>query len=217
ISGRVGLTTVDWILSKAGIALLVAVPVIFQPELRRILEQLGRGRFFSRPFTFLLREEDVSRFIDELGRTVEMLSQRRIGGLLVIEQQIGLREYMETGVPVDSILSSEMVLNIFFPNSPLHDGAIILRDDRIAAASCYLPLTDRPFLSKELGTRHRAALGITEDSDAVVLVVSEESGSISVAYEGKLTRHLERKQIQEILEELLLQEEKREPFFKPRR
>ena len=204
ISNRLGFSTVNWILNKAGLAILVAVPVIFQPELRRALEQLGRGRLFGRPFAFLLGAEEVSEAIDELVEAVEGFVRRRIGALIVIERETGLKDYIETGVAIDGKVTSEILLNIFFPNSPLHDGAVIINGDRVAAASCYLPLTDRPFLSKELGTRHRAALGITEESDAVAVIVSEETGIISLAFEGKITRRMDKKQLEQMLEDLLL-------------
>lgn len=211
--------TVNWILDKAGLAILVAVPVVFQPELRRALEQLGRGRLLGRPISLFVNREEVSDLIEVLADTVDILVRRRIGALIIIEKETGLKDYMETGVAIDGIVSPDFLLNIFFPNSPLHDGAAIISGTRVAAASCLLPLTDRPFLSKELGTRHRAALGITEDTDAVALVVSEETGIVSIAYEGKITRRLDRKQLEEILERLLLPEESREfaSMLRPRR
>jgi len=218
ISHKMGFTTLNWILDKAGLALLVAVPVIFQPELRRILEQLGRGQLLGRPFSFFLGREEVSELIGELLKAVEALVRRRIGALIVIEREIGLKDYVETGTVIDGVVTAELILNIFFPNSPLHDGAIIIRGNRVAAAGCFLPLTDSPFLSKELGTRHRAALGITEESDAIAVVVSEESGVISAAFDGKITRHMGKKQLKEMLEELLLEgEENREYLFRPSR
>lgn len=202
--------TVNWILNKAGLAILVAVPVVFQPELRRALEQLGRGRLLGRPIALFVNREEVSDLIEALADTVDIMVRRRIGALIIIEQETGLKDYMETGVAIDGIVSPEFLLNIFFPNSPLHDGAAIISGTRIAAAACLLPLTDRPFLSKELGTRHRAALGISEDTDAIALVVSEETGIVSIAHEGKITRRLDRKQLEEILARLLLPEEPRE-------
>lgn len=202
--------TVNWILEKAGLAILVAVPVVFQPELRRALEQLGRGRLLGRPISLFVNREEVSDLIEALADTTDIMVRRRIGALIVIEKETGLKDYMETGVAIDGIVSPDFLLNIFFPNSPLHDGAAIISGTRVAAAACLLPLTDRPFLSKELGTRHRAALGITEDTDAVALVVSEETGIISIAHEGKITRRLDRKQLEEILARLLLPEETRE-------
>lgn len=219
VSVELEFRTVTWLLNKAGLAILVAVPVIFQPELRRALEQLGRGRFFGRPISLFVNKEEVSELIEVLADTVDILVRRRIGALIIIEKETGLKDYMETGVAIDGIVSPDFLLNIFFPNSPLHDGAAIISGNRVAAAACLLPLTDRPFLSKELGTRHRAALGVTEDTDAVALVVSEETGIISVAYEGKITRRLDRKQLQETLKRLLLPEDARElpSMLRPRR
>lgn len=202
--------TVNWILNKAGLAILVAVPVVFQPELRRALEQLGRGRLLGRPIGLFVNKEEVSDLIEVLADTIDIMVRRRIGALIIIEQETGLKDYMETGVAIDGIVSPEFLLNIFFPNSPLHDGAAIISGTRIAAAACLLPLTDRPFLSKELGTRHRAALGISEDTDAIALVVSEETGIVSIAHEGKITRRLDRKQLEEILVRLMFPEDSRE-------
>lgn len=216
VSVELEFQTVNWILNKAGLAILVAVPVVFQPELRRALEQLGRGRLFGRRISLFVNREEVSDLIENLADTVDILVRRRIGALIIIEKETGLKDYMETGVEIDGLVSPDFLLNIFFPNSPLHDGAAIISGTRVAAAACLLPLTDRPFLSKELGTRHRAALGITEDTDAVALVVSEETGIVSVAYEGKITRRLDRKQLEETLERLLLPDETREFPVVPR-
>lgn len=218
VSAELEFQTVNWILNKAGLAILVAVPVVFQPELRRALEQLGRGRLFGRPISLFVGSEEVSQVIDTLVDTVDILVRRRIGALIVIERETGLKDVMETGVAIDGLVSPDFLLNIFYPHSPLHDGAAIIRGNRVAAAACLLPLTDRPFLSKELGTRHRAALGVTEDTDAVAIVVSEETGIISVAYEGKITRRLDSKQLHETLVRLLLPPEEPREFSRwPRR
>ncbi|NLO89174.1 MAG: TIGR00159 family protein [Clostridia bacterium] len=211
VSHKLGFATINWVLDKASLAVIVAIPVIFQPELRRILEQLGRGRFLGRPFSFLFETDGVTKLVSELPKAAETLAQRRIGALIVIERETGLMDYIETGVPIDGVVSPELILNIFFPNSPLHDGAVIIRGNRVTAAGCYLPLTDRPFLSKELGTRHRAALGITEESDAIAVVVSEETGVISAAFDGKLIRYLDGKKLRKMLEEVLLETE--QPSF----
>lgn len=207
ISVKLEFQTVNWILNKAGLAILVAVPVVFQPELRRALEQLGRGRLLGRPIALFVNKEEVSHLIEGLADTVDIMVRRRIGALIIIEQETGLKDYMETGVAIDGIVSPEFLLNIFYPNSPLHDGAAIISGTRVAAAACLLPLTDRPFLSKELGTRHRAALGISEETDAIALVVSEETGIVSIAHEGKITRRLDRMQLEEILARLMLPDE----------
>ncbi len=203
ISDLLQLTTVNWFLQQIQLLIVVALPIVFQPELRRALEQLGRGKIFSRNMTFL-GVEDRSRLINELVRSVQSLSKNKYGALIVIENETGLLDYINTGVILDGHVSAELLVNIFVPNTPLHDGAVIIRGDRIAAAGCFLPLTDSPYLSKQLGTRHRAALGITENSDCVVIIVSEETGTISVAYEGELTRYLDEKNLKEMLEDLLL-------------
>lgn len=203
VSQALGLDTVQWILEQVRLAIVVALPIVFQPELRRALEKLGRGKFFARPLSYL-GEEDMSMLISELVRATQNLSRKKTGALIILEREIGVNDFVETGVKLDAVVTNELLLNIFEPNTPLHDGAAIIRGDRVIAAGCFLPLTDSPYLSKQLGTRHRAALGVTEVSDAVAIIVSEETGTISVADEGKLTRYLEEKTLREILEELLL-------------
>ncbi|MCX7971193.1 MAG: diadenylate cyclase CdaA [Negativicutes bacterium] len=185
-SNWLGLHAVSWTLQKLIAMVAVALPVVFQPELRRALEQLGQGKMFRGGV--ILDVEQSNQLVDELTRTVGRLSRSRTGALLVIEREVGLNEYAETGVAVDGLVSSELLLNIFFANSPLHDGAVIIRGNRIAAAGCLLPLTEARALSSELGTRHRAAIGMSEQCDALVLVVSEETGKISVARGGHLQR-----------------------------
>lgn len=203
IAERLNLTTINWLLSQLRLVIVVALPVVFQPELRRALEQLGRGKFFARPLT-TLGAEDMEKLINELVRAVQVLAKNRTGALIVIERETGLNDYIETGIRVDGVVSAELLINIFVPLTPFHDGAAIIRGDRVVAAGCFLPLSESPYLSKQLGTRHRAALGISEISDAVVLVVSEETGVISVAEGGKLTRFLEEKSLKELLQSLLL-------------
>ncbi|PRR72532.1 diadenylate cyclase CdaA [Neomoorella humiferrea] len=203
IAERLNLTTINWLLSQLRLVIVVALPVVFQPELRRALEQLGRGKFFARPLT-TLGAEDMEKLISELVRAVQVLAKNRTGALIVIERETGLNDYIETGIRVDGVVSAELLINIFVPLTPFHDGAAIIRGDRVVAAGCFLPLSESPYLSKQLGTRHRAALGISEISDAVVLVVSEETGVISVAEGGKLTRFLEEKSLRELLQSLLL-------------
>ncbi len=203
ISDIFGLTSLNWILKQVQLMIVVALPIVFQPELRRALEQLGRGKIFMKSIPFLAAE-DMSRLINELIRTAQVLSDKKHGALIVIERTTGLNDYIETGIKIDAIASIELMVNIFVPSTPLHDGAIIINGDRIAAAGCFLPLTDSPYLSKQLGTRHRAALGITENSDSIAVIVSEETGTISVANDGELTRYLEEDNLKEILEELLI-------------
>ncbi|MBM7853892.1 diadenylate cyclase [Desulfohalotomaculum tongense] len=189
VSSWLELYTINWLLRQTMTALVVALPIVFQPELRRALEQLGRGKFFARSF-INLGEEDRSRMINEVVRAVQVLSKNSIGALIVIERVTGLEEYIDTGIKIDGVISSEFLINLFVPKTPLHDGACIIRGDRVAAAACFLPLTDAP-LAHDLGTRHRAGVGITEYSDALAVIVSEETGTISLAQEGEIYRMLD--------------------------
>ncbi|MHB1653614.1 MAG: diadenylate cyclase CdaA [Desulfitobacteriaceae bacterium] len=198
LSVMLRLATINWILSQVWKMFFVALPVVFQPELRRALEQLGRGRFFTRhPST--LGNEALEKVIEELVRCTQVLSKNRIGALIVMERETGVQDYVETGIKIDGVVSSEFLVNIFIPNTPLHDGAVVIRADRVAAAGCFLPLSENPNIQKELGTRHRAALGLSEVSDAMIVVVSEETGAISVAIDGALTRFLDDKSLQDLL------------------
>jgi len=205
VSKYMELTTLSWMLDKVWYMLVVALPVVFQPELRRALEQLGRGKFIKMHSTSTGPEE-YRKLIDELARCTQFLSQSRIGALIVIEKQTGIQEFIETGVKIDGVVSSEFLVNIFIPKSPLHDGAVIIRGDRVAAAGCFLPLTQDTGLQKDLGTRHRAALGLSEVSDSVIIVVSEENGIISVAKNGRLTRNLDEKGLRDLLKNEILVE-----------
>lgn len=189
VSGIVGLRTVNWILEQGTTVILVALPVVFYPELRRALEHLGRGQFFAR-ISGLGREE-IERTIDDVARSARLLAQDHTGALMVIERDVGLEEFVESGVRLEAAISDELILNIFTPNTPLHDGAVILRNGRIVAAGCFLPLSDNPYLSSKLGTRHRAGLGVSEQSDALAVIVSEETGTISLAISGRLERGLD--------------------------
>jgi diadenylate cyclase len=202
VSKFAGFTTVSWILDQLKTVLVVALPVVFQPELRRALERLGRGKFFARPMS-MLNEEALEKLVDQIVRAAKSLSENSIGALIILEREIGVNDYIETGTKIDGLVSSEILVNIFIPKSPLHDGAVIIRGDRIAAAGCFLPLSENPNLSKELGTRHRAALGLTEQSDSIGITVSEETGVISVAEEGRLTRYLDENTLREILNKRL--------------
>lgn len=202
VIGRwLGLTAVSWLLERIVTGILVALPVVFYPELRRALEQIGRGGLFRRPFT-ALEQDDVGKLVEELVRAAEQLSSTRTGALIVIERETGLGEYVESGVRMDSMVSAELLLNLFVPNTPLHDGAVVVRGNRIAAAACFLPLSENPNLSKKLGARHRAALGVSEQSDAVALIVSEETGRIALATNGRLSRALDGHLLRERLFEL---------------
>jgi len=202
VSDLLGLQTVAWILSKSQNVLLFALPVVFQPELRKALERLGRGKFFARPMA-MLNQEALDNLLNELLRAVKYLSKNSIGALIIIERETGINDFIETGIKIDGLVTAEFMINIFIPKSPLHDGAVIIRGDRIIAASCFLPLSENPNLSKELGTRHRAALGLTEQSDALAIIISEETGVISVAEDGKLTRYLDEATLKELLNKRL--------------
>lgn len=198
LSQRFGLQATSWLLERAMTVGLIAIPIIFQPELRRALEQLGRGRLFARPMAFL-GEEDWEGIINQVVRAVQVLSRNKVGALMVLERQTGLNDVVESGITLDGIVSAEFLVNIFVPNTPLHDGATIIRGDRVVAAGCFLPLSENPSLPQELGTRHRAAIGITEQSDAISIVVSEETGTISLAQDGRLKRYLDETSLKEIL------------------
>ena len=183
-----GLNTLLWMMDQVLPFGFLAIIIIFQPELRRALEQLGRGRLFAR--TTMQEEEERDRLIEAFMKSVSYMAKRRIGALISIEKETGLSEYIETGTPMNSIITSELLINIFIPNTPLHDGAVIVQKNRIAAAGCYLPLSESAFISKELGTRHRAAIGLSEVTDAVTVIVSEETGAVSITANGDIDRNL---------------------------
>ena len=185
-------TTILWIAGKVINIAIIAVVVIFQPELRKALEQLGQKKYFKSILPFTEKKDKGERFSDktvnELVRACFELGKNKTGALIVIEQDILLTDYEKTGIPVDGIVTSQLLINIFEHNTPLHDGAVIDRGDRIVSATCYLPLSDNMQISKELGTRHRAAVGISEVTDTMTLVVSEETGNVSIAIAGELIR-----------------------------
>ncbi|MHB1319840.1 MAG: diadenylate cyclase CdaA [Anaerolineae bacterium] len=185
-----------WLMSNSLPALLVAVPVIFQPELRRALERLGRAGPMASWFG---REIAMDVVIEEVAEACNRLSDRRHGGLIVFERDTGLQDIIDTGVSVDAQVSSELLLTIFYPNTALHDQAVVIRGDRLAAASCVLPLSERLATSHVLGTRHKAGIGVTERSDAVAVIVSEETGVISVAHNGRMIRRLDGERLRTIL------------------
>ncbi|MFD1775413.1 diadenylate cyclase CdaA [Paenibacillus rhizophilus] len=209
------LYTLKWLMNQMFTFGVLAIFIIFQPELRRGLEQLGRGKFFGRTAE---NDEEVSKLIGEIIKAVNYLARRKIGALIVFERATGLNEYKESGIPMNSMVSSELLINIFIPNTPLHDGALIMQGSQIAAAACYLPLSENPFISKELGTRHRAGIGISEVTDAVSVIVSEETGQISLAINGQVVRDIkEESLISKLYEELRTHSslnEKRNAFWK---
>jgi diadenylate cyclase len=194
------LNALYWLLGKTLTVVAVALPVVFQPELRRALEHIGRGRLFGK--SNRLNAEEVTQLFRDLAKTAVSLSKTKTGALIVLERETGLNDYMENGVRIDGVVSSELLINCFVPNTPLHDGALIIRGNRVVAAGCLLPLTESSVLDKELGTRHRAAIGLSEQSDSIVIVVSEETGLISIALGGKLERGFDLSSLQARLEEL---------------
>jgi uncharacterized protein (TIGR00159 family) len=197
------LTTLTWLIRNSGLALLVAVPIIFQPELRRALEQLGRtGAWFSRGMTG--SREHIEAMIEELASAAALLARQKHGALIVLERETGLQEFVDRGVPLDAVVTRQLLATIFYPNTALHDGAVIVRNARIVAAGTVLPLSANVMgPSSQYGTRHRAGLGISEDSDAVAIIVSEERGVISLAANGRLVGNLSADRLKKLLYELL--------------
>jgi len=203
ISKWLNLHVVNWLLEKSMTMLMVALPVVFQPELRRTLEQIGRGRLFRKRIE--LDEAELNDMIEAVANAAMIMGQRKVGALIVFERAVGLEERIETGVKIDGLVTDSLLLNIFEKDTPLHDGAVIIRGNRIVAASCLLPLTDARGLSQELGTRHRAAIGISEQSDAIVVVVSEETGTVSVTRNGEIYRYLRRDDVVDMLQSAIAQ------------
>ncbi len=197
LSSAFQLQTLKWLVEQAINFGFLAIIIIFQPELRRALEQLGRGRFFTR---YASVEEDVYKeTIDAVVEASVYMAKRRIGALISIERETGMSEYAETGVPIEAKITPELLINIFIPNTPLHDGAVIIKKNQILAAACYLPLSESRFIPKELGTRHRAAIGVSEVTDSLTVVVSEETGQISLAKNGEIFRDLDEERLKEML------------------
>ena len=186
VSQWLQLETVNWVIRNLAAYLVFAIIVLFQSDIRRALAHFGRAPFFR----YFERVEAANETIEELIVSAGNLANRRIGAIIVIERQIGLRNYIEGGIPLDATVTYDLLGSIFQPGSPLHDGAAIIQGDRVAAAACFLPLSVNPLVSRDLGTRHRAALGLTEENDAIAIVVSEESGNISLALGGTLERGL---------------------------
>jgi diadenylate cyclase len=186
VSQLAPLQTLNWLIRNALVYVAFAAIVIFQSDIRRALAHLGQAPFFR----YLSRQQATDETVEEVVVAATMLAQQKVGAIVALEREIGLRNYIESGIPLDATLTYDLLLTIFKPGSPLHDGAVILQEGRVAAAACFLPLTVNPRLSRELGTRHRAAIGLTEESDAVTVVVSEETGTISIALDGQIQRGL---------------------------
>ena len=206
-SDLLNLHTINWLLRSVVAIGAVALIIIFQPELRRGLETVGRGKLFGSSRSATAKAEG-KRIVSELVSAIDSMSKSRTGALIVFEQQVSLNDIIEkTGTVVDAEISDQIIGNIFYEGAPLHDGAVIIRDGRVYAAGCVLPLTSQKDIAKELGTRHRAGLGITEHSDARVLIVSEETGIISMAHDGLMRRYMDRKAVEKTLMSMYLKEE----------
>ena len=193
------LQTLQWLTYQAILWGFLVIIILFQPELRRALEQLGRGGLFTR--TTKSKEETVSESIEAIVEASNYMAKRRIGAIITIERETGIGDYAETGIPIDGVITHQLITNIFTPNTPLHDGAMIIKDQKIVAAACYLPLSESPLISKELGTRHRAAVGISEVTDALTIIVSEETGHVSSTLSGELKRDITEKELRQQLED----------------
>ena len=205
VSELIGLTALNWVLRSILNNGVIAMLILFQPELRRALEQIGRTAKLDRTQA----QDESERIVEEITQCLLRLSRRRVGALIVFEQRTGLQDVMETGTAIDASISAPLLENIFEPNTPLHDGAVMIRGTRVAAAACVLPLSESSAISRDLGTRHRAGLGVSESTDAVVLIVSEETGIVSMARGGKLTRHLDAEGIRKQLRAMYHEEHSR--------
>lgn len=200
VSRYLGLYTLQYILGYLGLVIPIVLLVLFQPELRRMLEQLGRGGVLVTGITpHVLAREEAIRLVNDVARASRVLAMRKIGALIVLERSTGLGDFIETGIKVDALVTVQLLINLFFPNSPLHDGAVIIRGNRVMAAGCLLPLSENPTLSRTLGTRHRAGLGIAEQTDAVAIIISEETGTITLARDGELVRGLSEEELKAAL------------------
>ena len=192
-----GFQVINWLLSRFLAFFAIAILIIFQPEIRRILAELGSQQF-------LFGQTRALENVDAIAGAVHSLAQRKIGALIAIQRDIGIRGIQQSGVAVDCQLTSEMLEQIFFPNTPLHDGGVVIHENRILAAGCTFPLTQQTGLSRELGMRHRAGIGLTEETDAVVVMVSEETGVISLAFKGRLIRHIDETRLRRFISALLV-------------
>ena len=199
VSQLAPLQTLNWLIRNALVYVVFAAIVIFQSDIRRALAHFGQAPFFR----YFTRQQAADETIEEIVVAATMLSQQKVGAIVALEREIGLRNYIESGIPLDATLTYDLLLTIFKPGSPLHDGAVIVQEGRIAAAACFLPLTVNPRLSRELGTRHRAAIGLTEENDALAIVVSEETGKISIALDGRIDRGLTADALRERLRQLI--------------
>jgi diadenylate cyclase len=193
------LETLNWLIRNLAGYIVFAVIVLFQSDIRRALAHFGRAPFFR----YFLTQEGAEETIEEIAVAATQLSAQRVGAIIIVERQIGLRNYIEAGLPLDAMLTYDLLVSIFQPKSPLHDGAVIVQNDRVAAAACFLPLTINPQLARSMGTRHRAAIGLTEENDAVAVIVSEETGRISIALDGHIESPFNADQLKTRLKSLL--------------
>lgn len=206
VTQKLGLDTINWIFTKIFAISVVTFLIIFQPELRRGLASIGQHRWSE----IFLKESEI---INEVVKAVIALSKRKIGALIAIERESMLTHYLESGVDIDANVSTEILITIFMPNAPLHDGSVIISGDKVVGAGCLFPLTQNPNVSRTLGTRHRAGIGLSEETDAVVIIISEETGEVSVATGGRLMQDLDRKTLERVLSDLCKPERKRKGFF----
>lgn len=212
VSSFFHLTMLNWILSKTITIGVLSFIIIFQPEIRRALEHLGRTAFNDKHI--LENQELMEHIITEVTNSIENLSNSKTGALIIIEQVTGLEDIVKTGTKLDAVVSSALLENIFVVNTPLHDGATIIRNNRIISSGCFLPLTNNQDINKKLGTRHRAAIGISENSDALIIVVSEETGNISLAVNGNLTRNYTKKKLKDILMRIMKNRQNKKLTFR---
>ncbi|MFR0539851.1 diadenylate cyclase CdaA [Lactobacillus delbrueckii] len=211
LAGWAQLTTVTFILDQIVSWSVIGIIVIFQPEIRRGLERLGRVSLFSDSENS--EREQQEKLVKELDKAIQYMSKRRIGALITLEQRTGLEEYVETGIKLDALVTGELLINIFIPNTPLHDGAVIIKNNRVQVASAYLPLSDNAMIPKSLGTRHRAAVGISEVTDAITVVVSEETGGVTITRNGQFMVDLSQQEYLKYLRaELVTEEKKKQPW-----
>ena len=206
VSRLAPLQTVNWLIRNLLVYVGFAAIVIFQHDIRRALANLGRAPFFR----YFTRAETVDEMIEEVSVAATMLASKKIGAIIAVEREIGLRNYIESGIPLDAAVTYDLLVTIFQTGSPLHDGAVVIQEGRVAAAACFLPLTVNPKLDRDLGTRHRAAIGLTEESDAVAVVVSEERGEISVVVDGRIERNIDAEHLRARLQGLLLERRRRQ-------
>ncbi|MEE6726646.1 diadenylate cyclase CdaA [Pediococcus acidilactici] len=210
-SWYIGLSTVYWIMNQVINWGVIAMVIIFQPEIRRGLEHLGRGSIFAKNHS---QKEAEEKMIQALDKAIQYMAKRRIGALISIQMETGLDDYIETGIPLDADVSGELLINIFIPNTPLHDGAVIIKNGKIAVAAAYLPLSQSNLIPKELGTRHRAAVGMSEVTDALTIVVSEETGEVSIMKDGELLRDMSQESYLRYFQtQLITSDEGPTPFF----